>query len=268
MGRLAVMRAAPSLYEILQVDRQADPEVIEAAYRRLARKYHPDTSGLADGGRRMKELSAAYEVLRDPARRASYDRELLAQAAAETSAPPPTPEPAPAPDPRADWDQAPTREAWFACRQHPTTPAVGTCGDCGVALCGYCFDRFQPSSCPNCILAWAGRRRRELMIPAVWFFAVVGLLTYAFLHALDDLLHTQPLIVALELLGGYLIASFPSGWRITRPQDYSQIGDDDLLFGCLLGLVLGPIVAPFRMAKVVSELRQVKRLEAIARGPE
>src|SRR5258708_38826664 len=82
------MRSDPSLYEVLQVDRRAEPEVVEAAYRRLARKYHPDTSGLDDGGRRMKELSAAYEVLRDQVRRAAYDRELRVR---ETppSAPPP-----------------------------------------------------------------------------------------------------------------------------------------------------------------------------------
>jgi hypothetical protein len=61
-------------YAILQVHPRAEPEVIEAAYRRLSRKYHPDVSGLADAGRRMRELNEAFEVLSDPARRRAYDR--------------------------------------------------------------------------------------------------------------------------------------------------------------------------------------------------
>ncbi len=61
-------------YAILQVHPRAEPEVIEAAYRRLSRKYHPDVSGQADAGQRMRELNEAFEVLSDPARRSSYDR--------------------------------------------------------------------------------------------------------------------------------------------------------------------------------------------------
>lgn len=60
-------------YAILQVDPRAEPEVIEAAYRRLSRKYHPDVSGRRDAGERMRELNEAYDVLSDPSRRATYD---------------------------------------------------------------------------------------------------------------------------------------------------------------------------------------------------
>ena len=62
-------------YEILQVTQEADPEVIEAAYRRLALKYHPDRNPGSDQQERMKQINEAYEVLRDPARRAEYDTE-------------------------------------------------------------------------------------------------------------------------------------------------------------------------------------------------
>lgn len=61
-------------YKVLQVDPEADPEVIQAAYHRLARKFHPDVGGAADA-ERMARLNAAWEVLRDPVRRAAYDRE-------------------------------------------------------------------------------------------------------------------------------------------------------------------------------------------------
>src|SRR5699024_4605023 len=66
----------PTLYQVLQVDPSADPEVIEAAYRRLALKHHPDRGGGPEAAARMQQLNAAREVLRDPARRAAYDRSL------------------------------------------------------------------------------------------------------------------------------------------------------------------------------------------------
>jgi len=63
------------LYRVLQVDPQAETEVVEAAYRRLARKYHPDTREVAGNTTpRMQELNGAWAVLRDPERRADYDR--------------------------------------------------------------------------------------------------------------------------------------------------------------------------------------------------
>jgi len=61
-------------YEILQVSRNAELDVIEAAYRRLARKRHPDVSGSPEAHRQMQLLNWAYELLRDPVARAQYDR--------------------------------------------------------------------------------------------------------------------------------------------------------------------------------------------------
>jgi len=61
-------------YEILQVSPNAEPEVIAAAYRRLARKYHPDVNKSPQAAKRMKQINVAYEILRDPAKRAAYDR--------------------------------------------------------------------------------------------------------------------------------------------------------------------------------------------------
>lgn len=66
--------AEPDYYEVLQVQPSAEWEVIEAAYRRLARKYHPDVNKSAEAGQRMRELNAAYEVLCNPIFRRDYDR--------------------------------------------------------------------------------------------------------------------------------------------------------------------------------------------------
>jgi ATPases with chaperone activity, ATP-binding subunit len=61
-------------YKTLGVERTASEEEIKRAYRKLARKYHPDVSKEPDAAERMKEVNEAYEVLRDPEKRATYDR--------------------------------------------------------------------------------------------------------------------------------------------------------------------------------------------------
>ncbi len=62
-------------YEVLGVDRTATADEIRQAYRRLARQHHPDVTGDEPGSEaRFKEINEAYEVLRDPQKRAVYDR--------------------------------------------------------------------------------------------------------------------------------------------------------------------------------------------------
>ena len=62
-------------YKVLQVDPAADPEVITAAFRALARRLHPDRDASGVHEHRMAELNRAYNVLRDPARRRAFDAE-------------------------------------------------------------------------------------------------------------------------------------------------------------------------------------------------
>ncbi len=69
------MPTSPDLYDLLGVERGADAATIKRAYRDLARQYHPDvTGGDPEKTERFKAISAAYEVLTDPARREQYDR--------------------------------------------------------------------------------------------------------------------------------------------------------------------------------------------------
>src|ERR1044071_1958433 len=60
-------------YRILGVDRSADDKTIKSAYRKLARKYHPDVAKGKDAGDRFREVTEAYEVLSDPEKRRRYD---------------------------------------------------------------------------------------------------------------------------------------------------------------------------------------------------
>lgn len=165
------MQAGRSLYEILQVDPRAEPEVVEAAFRRLARKYHPDVSPTSDSIERMKELNGAYQVLRDPSRRAEYDRALLEPDAAWLD------------DPQGfALDPEPVAQARLTCRQHAAAAAVATCVSCGAGLCDRCFARFQPASCPTCARAWAERPSRRYLLPALWFFLLLGAMAYLFVN--------------------------------------------------------------------------------------
>ena len=62
-------------YELLEVSRDADDGTIKSSYRKLAMKFHPDKNpGCADSEAKFKQISQAYDCLKDPQKRAAYDR--------------------------------------------------------------------------------------------------------------------------------------------------------------------------------------------------
>src|SRR6266536_946395 len=80
-------------YAILGVERNATEADIKKSYRKLARKYHPDVSKEANAEEKFKEVSEAYETLKDSEKRKAYD-ELGRHASGEEFRPPP------------DWEQS------------------------------------------------------------------------------------------------------------------------------------------------------------------
>ena len=69
------MSTTVDYYELLECERNADGATIKSSYRKLAMKYHPDkNAGCKDSEARFKAISEAYDVLKDPQKRAAYDR--------------------------------------------------------------------------------------------------------------------------------------------------------------------------------------------------
>lgn len=120
--------ASADYYAILQVHPDAEPEVIEAAYRGLMKKYHPDVAGDdvltgADGHRRASAINEAYHTLRDPQSRRRYDAGRVrtgwtsgsARAGSRPGAPgwsrSPTRGGHPGPTPASAWGRVPARQS-------------------------------------------------------------------------------------------------------------------------------------------------------------
>lgn len=76
-------------YDLLGLTKTATQNEIKRAYKKLARKYHPDVSKEADAEARFKELNEAYQVLKDPEKRAAYDQLGKNWKAGEDFSPPP-----------------------------------------------------------------------------------------------------------------------------------------------------------------------------------
>jgi hypothetical protein len=268
-------------YKILQVDSSAEPEVIEAAYRRLARKYHPDVNPAPDAVARMTRLTEAYTVLRDPIRRAEVDRRLTEwwprwsppwQWRPADSTPPSRPSEPPSPPPppsaaRAGGTSSGVEGPWRdrrPCSRHLARPSVGACQVCGTTLCNWCASMVQPAGCAPCV--W--RRARRAQVRALGAIGGFGL---AFGLVLDVTLGLAGAPVGSSLVMAYLVSAtalgiavlagrlWRSGWQ-DEPRD-AGLGVTFLVWA---GLLIGWIGAPVLLAKMASDLARGRRLAAMA----
>ena len=73
------MPAVRILYDVLNVSPEAEPVVVEAAYKALIKKYHPDQAALAPVSKDATQINEAFAILKDPVKRADYDHRLWAK---------------------------------------------------------------------------------------------------------------------------------------------------------------------------------------------
>jgi DnaJ-like protein len=271
-------------YKVLQVDPSAEQEVIEAAFRRLARKYHPDVNPAPEAAARMRELLSAYEVLKDPVQRAALDRRrggggpwLRWRERYVADPPPPPPPPSPSPAASASATRAPGRATaepatesqgpWQdrpLCSRHVGRPAVSSCGVCGSSLCSWCASLFQPAGCARCVWRLARRAQRRALVGMVVF-------AIAFVLALDLTVVQAGVGFVLGLLLAYLVAAtalgiavmvgrmWRSGWQ-DEPQDWGF----GVTFLVWAGILLGWVGAPVMLGKMALDLRRGRQLAALA----
>ncbi|MCU7826748.1 J domain-containing protein [Kitasatospora sp. DSM 101779] len=123
---MAAPGARPDHYAVLGVDPSASARQIASAYRALVRVLHPDSRPAQSSAERLGEVLAAYEVLRDPDRRAAYDARLDRRSVEQSVRPP-----AAGPD-RPSARSVPVRvhraEPWFLAAEHPGPEGFGRTG--------------------------------------------------------------------------------------------------------------------------------------------
>jgi hypothetical protein len=144
---IAMTPSAKTFYKVLEVDSEASPEVIEAAYRRLARRYHPDLNPNQDTTGKMQQLNEAFGVLRDSQQRMSYDLYLRAQVEAQarqtattsTASTQTQPNTTPPPAPASEEDVRTSQSNPYA----GATSAMPTaCQECGRSDASLRFSQF------------------------------------------------------------------------------------------------------------------------------
>lgn len=96
------------LYATLGVAPTSEHIVVQAAYRALMRRYHPDTNRSSGAAKRAQEINEAYRILSDPALRAAYDRKRTDQSSTQRDRSPPPPPPPPPPHPQTAETKRPT----------------------------------------------------------------------------------------------------------------------------------------------------------------
>lgn len=241
-------------YKTLQVDPEADAEVVEAAYRRLARKYHPDVNTSPEAAERMKAINAAYQLLHDPVRRGEYDRQRKASAETaeqghgEHRAPS---EASPAANGRGcgplSEQPGPDEAGWEAyepaCWWHGYLARDAVCIDCRAGLCGWCARLFNPARCLYCARR-AGTEAWNLLAPPIVYAAATAVFALFWLRVLPN--GSAPWYQSL-LAGAFLGVGLAGyiDFGLLALRWLASYGDLRLVVLAVLALVAGLILVPF-----------------------
>lgn len=262
------------LYRTLQVDPGAEPEVIDAAWRRLAHVYHPD-GGQRPDEERMTAVNRAHQILKDPQQRAEYDRQ---RAQAMPPSGPSRTQPQKAIPERGDvaWVAAPALRCW----RHPAW-AAARCGACGTPLCGDCAARWEPPHCDRCMLARGHNQQAWILWPLAATAAWLVLVVSAYASGWETLFAVPrawtppvwPTLIVTYVLGAGAVGGLDllvRVWRATTSDHRryaTKRGRGFLLVVLLpLGIAAGAVFAPVRgVLAVIAFLRGTSKVR-IARA--
>ncbi len=252
-------------YKVLQVDPSAQPEVIEAAYRRLVRMYHPDVNPAPGAAARMTELVDAYAILRDPVLRADFDRHRAAPWSRWLWRRPRAPAHAPRPPPGQSLDGAagPWRDRQ-ACVRHLGRPAVGVCRSCGSSLCSRCVSLVQPAGCAPCVWRLALRAQIRAGGALGAFVAMFGMVLAIALLSVRAPVGAGVLVAYLVSATGLGVAVMAGRMWRTGWQDEPQDMGLGVTFLVWAGLLIGWLGAPLLLVKLARDVGRGRRLAAIA----
>ncbi|NOJ26521.1 MAG: hypothetical protein DA330_00715 [Nitrososphaera sp.] len=116
------MTDSKGYYAVLGVSERAGPQEIKKAYRRLARKYHPDKNSSNTAEEMIKKINAAYEVLSDPSKRDQYDSPSFENVQAPEPEPYSPPPSNAAPEPEVDRQKVETVSDYYFGSTYIETP--------------------------------------------------------------------------------------------------------------------------------------------------
>ncbi len=257
-------------YKTLGVSVDATHEQIVHAYRELVKQYHPDKlqdnplKHLAE--EKLKEINAAYEILKDPGRRSRYDQ----QNRGFKYVPPDD-------DDEEDeesfsnharyrhyqqYQQQHTRHHGKVCYKHPTSLAVATCQFCGKDLCQACASLFTIVSCPECLSKHNAKYLRDIKV-SVWkpviLFVAAALISFFFIT------HFK----IQDSLGlGLYVLGVTWGWDMLKRAAWVTgasfffglpIGIGMFLALFLFGWIIGLITGGFKYIKLLLHYRKTAR---------
>jgi len=253
------------LYRTLQVDPQAEPEVIDAAWRRLAHIYHPD-GGLRPDPARMAAINHAHQVLKDPDRRAQYDRDRAywgPNPGASNATGPADPSGAAG----TGWLTAGTTRCW----RHEAW-AVTRCASCGLPLCRDCAARWRPPHCDRCVVAQGHSQQAWIAWSVAAAAAWLVLFFFVFTVGSSRLFPTPagwsppvgPTLLITYLIGGGIVGAIDLVFTLLRnlPKDVRRRAVDGL--GVIVALLLLPVT--ILAGAVFVPIRFVMALVAFLRG--
>ena len=151
----------------------------------------------------------------------------------------------------------------MSCGIHPNREHVGVCCDCGQQLCSECTNKFNPPSCPNCMLAWGQKIKKDLILKSV-----ISVVVFALWLIYGISLMANGFSI---LIGCLMFAGIPWGWnaltKITPKMFlFLPLVGWGIYFGIklLISLFIGLFCAPFQIIKILKGIKLAETARIIS----